>query len=369
MDTTENTAVVVSPSVEPTVSEPTQQKEIISPRDDKQKAHDSLRESLQAHLKGDKQKVSNSPIRESLRKNLNPESVKPTETQVVAPKPEPIAPPADMSAEDKKFFEAASPELQKYISRRAHETQSNYTRKTMEVAEREKALAAKEQKLSAFEETLSPVREEYAKKGISEVDLVRRAIAWDQAFARNPVAAAKEYLDAWGIDPSELNGIESAPKQVEQAQQYLAPEDVQKLVREQLEQERRFESEKTTSARNANAVQEFIKSVPLFSDPGTAAQLEAAMDPIVQGLVASNPGREPAEILKEAYNYIAKGHPVFSELVQKYEAKNQSERTKQAAIKAQSASRSVSGGPGSGSPHVKFDNIRDNLRARLNGSI
>jgi len=365
MDITENTVGV---NAEPVVTEQAPQQEIISPKDDKQKAHDSLRDSLRAHLKDDNKVKSNSVVRESLKKNLNSEPVKESVSEPVTAKIEPIAPPADMSPEEKKFFDSASPELQKYISRRAHETQSNFTRKTMEVSEREKALAAKEQKLSAFEETLSPVREEYAKKGISEVDLVRRAIAWDQAFAKNPVAAAKEYLDAWGIDPSELSAVETQPQQ---PKQYEAPqpEDIKKLVQEQLEYERSIEQQKATSARNANAVQEFIKSVPLFSDPGTASQLEAAMDPIVQALVVSNPGREPAEILKEAYNYIAKGHPVFSELIQKYEAKNQSERTKQDAIRAQSASRSVSGGPGSGSPKVTFTSVRDNLQARLRGTI
>lgn len=339
-----------------------------SPAVEKEKAHNSLRESLRGHLNGDAPKASqNTPLRESLRRNFKAdtsEPVKATAVQAEAkPVVEPILAPGTMTAEEKAVFEKLDPVAQRYVARRAHETHVDYTRKTMEIAEREKALEGNGKKYQAFEETLAPVRDSYAKKGISEVDLVRRAIAWDQAFERNPIQAAREYLDSWGIDPSELAGAQPAAVQQESTSE--PPQDIKEVVRQQLLEEKRIQDQITASERNANAVQSFVSSKPLFSDPGTATRLEAAMDPIVQGLIRSNPGASPAEILETAYNYVTKGDPQFSELIQRYEAKNQAERTKQDAIKAQNASRSVTGGPGSGSPITKYDNVRDNLRARL----
>ena len=89
------------------------------------------------------------------------------------------------------------------------------------------------------------------------------------------------------------------------------------------------------------------------------------MAPVVQALAQQ--GGSPQEILETAYNYVVKGDPVFSDLASKLAAADGIKSRKTETAKAKTASRSISGSVGSGSPRMSVKDIRENLRRRLNG--
>jgi hypothetical protein len=312
-------------------------------------------------VKSERKKSVRSSLRDNLRK-------KDSETEAAAPsgKPshsmseahDPILPPADMTTEEKANWSKLPPEAQRYLSRRAYEMRSSFTRKAQEIGSRER-------ELGGILEAVAPVQDEYIRNGISTADVVRRAIAWDKAFKSDPLQAARQYLDSYGIDPSELlNG-----EPLQQPQQPLSQEEVREQIRQEMLSEFQRREQEVATHNNYNMVQQFLGSKPLFRDPGTAEQLEAAMAPIVAGLRQSNPELPVNEILDRAYNYVTRGDPQFSSLQQKLEAKAEAERAKAEAEKAMQASRSISGGPGSGSPQRKIKDIRENLRLRYRGAL
>jgi len=270
---------------------------------------------------------------------------------VTTPDIEPILPPGDMTAEEKVEFAKLSPQAQRYISRRAYQTQSDYTK-------RMEATTAKEREFEALAGiNLRAVRDEYARYNIPLPTIIENAVSWDKAFRANPQQAAREYLAAWGIDPRTLI---TNPQQVHPQ---LHPAQIEEMVTSRvnaaLEQERQSAYTQSTYSE----VESFKKDKPLFKDPGTAAQLEATMAPIVAGLRSQNLSRAPREILDEAYNLVTRGNPQFAELLTKVDARAAAEKARAEAEKAQAASRSVSGGPGSGTPTKKHKSIRDALRA------
>lgn len=322
------------------------------------KAEPDQREQAQTADKSERRKSVRASLRENLRKkDSETEAAAPAHAQAV--EHEAIVPPADMSNEEKANWSKLPPEAQKYLSRRAYEMRANFTRKAQE-------MGARERELGGILEAVAPVQDEFARNGISTADVVRRAIAWDKAFKSDPVQAARQYLDSYGIDPSELlNGepVQNSP------QPQLSQEEIKEQIRQEMISEFQRREQEVATHNNYNMVQQFLGSKPLFRDPGTAEQIEAAMAPIVAGLRQSNPELPVLEILDRAYNYVTRGDPQFSSLQQKLDAKAEAERAKVEAEKAMQASRSISGGPGSGSPQRKIKSIRENLRLRYRGAL
>lgn len=286
---------------------------------------------------------------------------KPEATQVKpeAPKEpeEAILPPADMSPEEKAEFSKLSPAAQKYVSRRAHETRTDYTKKTMELAKREQEYS----QIAGL--NLSGLRDEYAKQGLALPTIIENAVAWDRAFRANPQAAALQYLQAWGVDPASLTqGGQPQTASMGQA-------DIDRMVQERVNAALEEEQQKLHVQSRYEAVESFRKSKPLFKDPGTAAQLEAAMDPFVRVAVMQNPSRPAQEILEEAYSKVTSSDPLFRDLLAKIDGRAAAEKAKAEAEAAIQASRSVGGGPGSGTPTIKPKNLREALRLGIAGQL
>lgn len=318
-------------------------------------------------LKADEPKVEHrsmrAELREHLRKGAEKPKAEPKEQPKAAPQAaafEPILPPPSLNAEERAAWDTLTPEMKKFVSRRAHETQSDYTRKMQE-------LTAKEREYPELDQ-LKPVREEYARQGIKLTDVVHRSVAWDKALKADPINAAREFLSTYGIDPSELleanQGQAQAPQQQAQAGNYLTREELQELLQQQ--QQRAVQQSYMQTAMSE--LETFRKSKPLFRDAGTAEQLENTMRPIVAGLKAENPSRPVREILEEAYSYVTSGNPQFAELVKQFSAREAAEKASAEAQKAMSASRSISGGPGSGTPKRNLTQ-REELMLRFKGAL
>jgi len=336
--------------------------------------NDGSKQSNQPESVPEKRVEKESPQRKAIREfakqsgllnGVEPEAGKVTESpkkevQADAPKPTPIVAPADMTTEEKAIFDQAPPELQRYLSRRSYEVRNQITQKAQEAGRLQK-------EASSVLDVVNPVRHEYEKQGIAVEDVVRRSIAWDKAFKSDPIGAAREYLDAYGIDPYELLSGESYQRE---RQQYN-PEDIQALVREEASRIAELQNEQHHVHLATTEVQKFVSEKPLFQDPGTAEQLEAAMAPVVEALRASNPSKSIRDILETAYNYVTRGEERFSSVLQKIDGAKVADRARQEGQEALRAGRSITGGPGTttGSPTRKVNDFRENLRLRMRGVL
>jgi hypothetical protein len=341
--------------------------------DDEKPKHRSIRSALKANMKADvgdlttskpdfernlgKVETSQSSANEDAKTPANANAAPATTSA------EPIAPPRGMRADEIEAFKKASPELQKFISRRSYETETDYVQQTQAVAE-----VARE--FDSLREVIEPVKEEYARRGISVPDLARRSIAWDRAMSTNPIDTAREWLSAHGILPEELlgdsnnnsQGSESGQSQM----QSMTPEEIREIIRQDRLAEKQEIEQQYRQQEALQVGTQFVAQKSLFKDPGTAAQVEAAMVPIVKALRVSDPYAPSQEILETAYQTVLARNPNFAELANRYEGKALAESTRAKAMQAQAASRSISGGPGSGTPARNL-NFRDNLRLRMTG--
>lgn len=300
-----------------------------------------------------------------------PETVETEETQVAPVQEERIAlvPPADMNKYEKDAFLNPTPAnahiLQQYMNRRAYETRTDYQRKMQEVEQLK-------QQTSGIYDVIKQYENDYAKQGISVADVAKRSVAWDRAMYNDPINTAREWLQAYGIQPEELvNGTfqapQDAPYQQQQQPQYLTREEAERIADERLQRDREQAQQNAVAYYNEQVVQSFVANKPLFKDPETASQLEAEMAPIVSALTNTGRYSSPQEILETAYNYVVNGNPTFSSIHQAMTARPVIEQKQAAAQKARAASRSISGSAGSGTPRISTKDMRDNLARRMSG--
>lgn len=274
-----------------------------------------------------------------------------------------LAPPADMNAAEKEAFLNPTSDnahiLQSYLNRRAYETRSDYSRKMQEVEQLKKQTAG-------LYETIKQYEDDYAKNGISIADVTKRAIAWDKSMQAKPLETAIDWLQSYGIDPSQLANYKPQDKQETQPN-YLTRQEAERIAEERYQALQSQQEKKALEYYNQQVVNSFMSSKPLFKDPETASQLEAEMAPIVQALTSSGRYTSPDQVLETAYNYVVNGNPTFSSLVSKMTAGPVIQQQQATVQKAKQAAKSISGSAGSGTPRVVNKDLRDNLRRRLAG--
>ena len=283
-----------------------------------------------------------------------------------------VAPPTDMNKEEREAFLNPTAEnahiLQSYLSRRSHETRTDYERRK---AELEKLQRQTKPLYDAYEKN----QKDYVKLGLSPQAVYERSIEWDMAMRENPIQTALEWLDAYGLTPQDLYNPETgqyetpavASERVQSTAGYLTKEEAERIAEEKMRALLEQQQQKVVADQTITYVQSFMQTKPLFTgtDPQTAAQLEERMAPIVQALAQQ--GGSPQEVLETAYNYVVKGDPIFSELERKLTAAESVNSRKAETAKAKKASKSISGSVGSGSPRMSVKDIRENLRRRLSG--
>lgn len=328
---------------------------------DKEKVGVSLRDKLEHNFDKDDETATVDPA--GFKTETEVKASSPSESQNSVNQRVAVAAPADMNKAEKEAFLNPTPQnahiLQQYLSRRAYETRSDYQRKTAELDEYRKKVAGVWDSVSQYEP-------EYARQGINLADLTRRSIEWDRAMQSNPVETALEWLDAYGLSLDDLTAYQQQGNYQSPQPEYLTKDQAEAIAQEKINAMMQQQQQSILAEHNYNAVQSFIKSKPLFRDPGTAAQLEEAMAPIVAALVQQ--GGQPQEILETAYNYVTKGNPTFSALAAKLEAPVVVEQKSRETQKAKAATRSITGSTGSGTPRLQVKDMRENLRRRLHGS-
>lgn len=323
----------------------------------------SIRQTLENYLDGGEQADT------EVKPNAEPEE---EVNQDVVEFPQPVQdkpvllPPADMRKEERDAFLNPTADnahiLQGYLNRRAYETRADYSRKMSELEQQRQASAK-------IYDVIKQYENDYAKDGISISDVARRSIAWDRAMLNNPVATAREWLEAYGVDINDLVNYNQDDGQYapQQNGQYLTRQEAEQIAEERMKTLVEQQEQKAVEYFNQRVVESFMNSKPVFKDPETASQIEAEMAPIVQALTGTGRYSNPEEILETAYNYVINGNPVYSSLIQKMTAKPAIQQTQAVAQKAKAASKSISGSPGSGTPRVQVKDLRENLRRRLVG--
>lgn len=317
----------------------------------------SVHESLEKALSEDAQsEEAESAPEEALELSKAPEV---SEAPVAEPEPEyvPVAAPAGMTAEQKERFAQLSPAEQQFLSEQYTGWQRSYTQKQMQLAEQAK-------RYQALGNVLEPVMNEYQRQGVAPEQVVQRAIAWDQAFKQDPVQAARQFLDSYGVDAEELLDVENMHPEaryqndpyIQELQEKL---EAQEQWRAQQEQAQRQQYVQTVQGE----LNQFLADKPLFKDPGTAAQLEAEMAPIVTSLKQQMPQASTVEILDRAYNYVAYGNEQFRSLLEAQSKRQQIAAEQQRTAAKEKLSASVTGGPGTGQPSKKIGSIQDSLEA------
>ena len=329
---------------------------------DREEEKVSIRDALSKQFK----KEDDAVVSEAPEHN-NPEETEAVEAVSAVVERIPVVPPADMNKAEKEAFTNPTPEnshiLQQYMNRRSYELRSDHQRHMVEI----------EQMKSQTSSVLDAIKQyepDYARQGISLGDIAKRSIAWDQAMKADPVQTALEWLDSYGLDVNDLTqSQQQAIQQGYQPQQqnYLTREEAERIAEEKFQNYQQEQQQSAVAYYNERIVESFVAAKPLFRDPETASQLEAEMAPIVSALTSTGKYSSPQEILETAYNYVVAGNPTFSGLNQAMTAKVVMDQKQAVVQKAKSASRSISGSAGSGTPKVVSKDLRDNLRRRFGG--
>lgn len=318
------------------------------------------------------------PVEEGSQDEQEDSSEAAPEQSQVAPEPPapaieriPLVPPADMNKAEKEAFLNPTADnahiLQQYMNRRAYETRSDYQRRVTE-------LDQVKQQINPFYETIKQYEPEYTKLGLNMSDVARRSILWDQEMRKDPVGTARQWLEAYGLQPEQLfdqNYDYSQAPPVQQQANFLTREEAERIAEEKLQvamqEQLQQQQQKAIAYYNERAVESFVSAKPLFKDPETASQLETEMAPIVQALTNTGRYSSPEEILETAYNYVVNGNPTFSSLHSAMTARETAQKQQAVVQKAKAASKSITGSAGSGTPRIQTKDLRDNLRRRLSG--
>lgn len=285
-----------------------------------------------------------------------------------------IVPPADMNEEEKAAFLRADPEIQAYHSRR-YLDQRNLINQVMQAKQQ---IEAQGREFSEITKHFTPdVRDEYARLEIDVPSVIRRSILWDRSHRTRGGESLREYVDHYGYGPQDLypelfnGGVphqqQYRPQAQQEEQRYLTPEEAEALADKRIEEKFRMLQEEQIAHANAGHVQSFLNSKPLFKDPGTAHRLELSMAQEIPAIRARFPKETPLQWMERAYNRVLQDDPDFSGLMKQVAAKQEAQKQQVQASQAKEASRSISGGPGSGTPKQVSANFRDALARNLRG--
>lgn len=255
-----------------------------------------------------------------------------------------IAAPASMTKEEIEEFNKLSPSSKKFVARREYELRAENSKLHNQVKEFVS-------KISPVAEVLETYADEYLAKGISPGALLENAIRWDKFFNKNPIEAARQYLNSHNIDPIEL--VDGSRPQHQQMQQEPAYDPRIDHIYQKIEEQERAQQAQLVNSI-ASKVVEFRASKPLLKDEATAFEIETQMDPIVRAIKGQFPSMDNIEALERAYNAVVYGDPRFKSLAEQAEKRKNMVSQKERTNKVRSATRSISGGPAVGNSPVRY---------------
>lgn len=227
-----------------------------------------------------------------------------------------------MSAKDREAFYALPPDQQKFIAERVKQTEADYTKKTMEIAETRKAY-------DKLEQVIAPRRQQLAMDGMDESTAIGQLFALSDFANENPIGFVQYLFQQRGIPLSALT--ESG-----EGNQAAADPQLTAMQREIHGLKEYFT--KQTQAQQAQQVQSVQTDIQAFAAENQFyAELEADMIPLVAGFRQSHPGLSNKEYLAKAYKAaLAVNDEVAAKISADEKAKRLAE-TKKTADKAKKA--------------------------------
>ena len=155
---------------------------------------DALEAAYDASLKGvDSGEATAQDAPEAKPAGASPEA----EQSNVAEAETPIEPPAHWSDEHKEAFRKLDRHGQTFLLDRHKSMESDYTRKTTEIAEQRK-------RYESVVKALEPYRPKLQAYGLDEATAVQRLIGAQQYLEANPTEAIKKFAADYGVDLSRL---------------------------------------------------------------------------------------------------------------------------------------------------------------------
>lgn len=216
------------------------------------------------------------------------EEYKPVEEQT-------IVAPQSMSAKDREKFYALPPEQQSWITDRVKQQESDYTKKTMELADQRKHY-------EKIDQILAPRRQQLAMDGMDDGAAVGQLFALSDFASKDPVGFTKYILNARGIPLTALT---------ENGGGNYAPADPQLTALQNKIQgfENHFTQQaQAQQAQQINAVSSDIQTFAADPQYRFYNELEADMIPLVSAFRQSQPGLSNKEYLAKAYKAALSGN-------------------------------------------------------------
>lgn len=272
--------------------------------------------------------------------------------------PETIEAPPSLSAEQREEFAKLPPGLQRFIADRHRDMQSDYTRKTEEVAK-------ERVKYQELETAFEPYREQLAVQGTTPAQAAARLLATQNVLMRNPVEGLKWLSQNLGVDLRQL------VPQPEKDEEFLSP-DV-KALKDELKELRGQIQQQTVGQQNAQAAEALRILTEFKGAKDEAGQLKHphADNPEVKAVMGVFVGR--GKSLDEAYAeavYVlpevrARIADEAAKAARAEETKKVEEARKKKLAEAKSASQTIrSRGTADEKPAAKAS-IEDDLRAAM----
>jgi hypothetical protein len=207
------------------------------------------------------------------------DDAEPAETQT-------ITAPQSMSAKDREKFYALPPDQQSWISDRVKQQESDYTKKTMELADQRKTY-------DKLEQIIAPRRQALAMDGMDESTAVGQLFALSDFASQNPVGFVQYLLQQRGIPLSALTESGSGNFAQSDPQLTAMQREIHGL-KDYFTRQTQAQQEQQAQSVSAE-IQSFANEHPFYGE------LEADMIPLVAGFRQSHPGLSSREYLTRAY--------------------------------------------------------------------
>lgn len=266
-----------------------------------------------------------------------PESIE--EPQAPAPEEPPVMLPRSWARDplSSEMWAKLPREIQKQITARENQRDSNYQRVLQEIAQKREAFGQ-------IEEAITPHLRELKLDGVDTGKLFQETLEFRRFTKEDPEGAVTWLMQTLGVrpeavvtrfkgQPQEDPKIQELRQQLQQVQGTLTAAQQAQVARLRGEIESTITSFAEETDENGQPLRPY------------AYELEEEMEPIVRSLVRQYPQAGMGIILQEAYDRAVWANPQLRAQLLKQQQAAQQQAAQQAAIKARRAASSINGAP------------------------
>ena len=271
------------------------------------------------------------------------------------PEPEVVPAPVGFSDEDRAWFATLPPDAQRAIARRESDRESEFGRKSQEIAESRK-------QYEALDKVISDHRERWQLNGMSDAQAVQQLLAAEQYLQKDPVAGLQFLARQYGVDLGKLNTRTQTPNPYQKLQSEM--QEMRNMLTQREQAQRSSQQEQMVQQiEQWGHAQDNGKPLRPYFD-----QVQSDMVPIMGRLKQTMPGASMNELLEAAYDRAVYANPdvrstVLDAEMRAAQAKRDAE-AKAKAQKARAAASSPSSDSGGDSPK-RVKSIDQALNAAL----